>query len=186
MGCHRIRSQSFRSFAALWATALGLVAVLAGCGGDNVQTTATLGAGGRVGGIVVRDAAFIFDRPVAGDTVYQPGEDAALQLTIINEGDRPDRLVRVSSPIARLGVIIGDARMAGHQVLTAGYQGPLASATLPGTDAVRIVLVGLRSPVSAGLRYPVVFDFERAGELRLDLPVENPRTLRSPADQPPP
>ncbi|MGH3982887.1 MAG: copper chaperone PCu(A)C [Pseudonocardiaceae bacterium] len=167
-------------------SALGLVVALAGCGGENVQTTATLGVGGRAGDIVVRDAAFRFDRPVAGDTVYQPGDDAALQLTIVNEGDRPDRLVRVTSPIARLGVIIGDARVAGHQVLTAGYQGRLASATLPGTDAVRIMLVGLRSPVRAGLRYPVVFDFEQAGELRLDLPVENPHTLRSPPDQPSP
>lgn len=186
MGYHRIPSQSFSTFAALWATALGLVAVLAGCGGGNVQTTATLGVGGRVGDIVVRDAAFLFDRPVAGDTVYQAGEDAVLQLTIVNEGDRTDRLVAVSSPIARVGTITGDARIAGHQTLTAGYQAPLASATLPGTGAVRIVLVGLRSPVSAGLRYPVVFDFERAGELRLDLPVENPRTLRSPSDQPSP
>ena len=186
MGYHRIRSLSLSSFAALWVCALGLVAALAGCGGGNVQTTATLGVGGRVGDIVVRDAAFRFDRPVAGDTVYQPGDEAQLQLTIVNEGDRPDRLVRVTSPIARLGVIIGDARMAGHQVLTAGYQRPLASATLPGTDAVRIVLLGLRSPVRAGLRYPVVFDFERAGELRLDLPVENPHTVRSPPGQPPP
>jgi periplasmic copper chaperone A len=186
LGYHRIRSKSLSSFAALWVSALGLVAALVGCGGENVQTTATLGVGGRVGDIVVRDAALRFDRPVAGGTVYQPGDDAALQLTIVNEGDRPDRLVRVTSPIARLGVIIGDARMAGHQALTAGYQAPLASATLPGTNAVRIVLVGLRSPVSAGLRYPVVFDFERAGELRLDLPVENPRTLPSLPDQPPP
>ena len=135
--------------------------------------------------IVVRDAALRFDRPVAGDTVYQPGDEAALQLTIVNEGDRPDWLVRVTSPIARLGVIIGDARMASHQVLTAGYQGPLASATLPGTDAVRILLVGLRSPVRAGLRYPVVFHFEQAGELRLDLPVETPHAAVS-ARQPPP
>jgi hypothetical protein len=69
--------------------------------------------------------------------------------------------------------------MASHQVLTAGYQGPLASATLPGTDAVRILLVGLRSPVRAGLRYPVVFHFEQAGELRLDLPVETPHAAVS-------
>ena len=69
--------------------------------------------------------------------------------------------------------------MAGHQVLTAGYQGPLASATLPGTDAVQILLGGLRCPVRAGLRYPVVFHFEQAGELRLDLPVETPHAAVS-------
>lgn len=93
---------------------------------------------------------------------------------IINEGNRADRLVRITSPIATYGVIIGDTRIPGHQTLTAGYQRPLASATLPGTDAIRIVHTGLRVPLRAGFSYPVVFNFERAGELRLELPVENP------------
>jgi copper(I)-binding protein len=103
-----------------------------------------------------------------------------LQLTIVNEGDRADRLVFVSSPIARSGLIIGDVRIPGHQVLTAGYQAPLASTTVAGTDDVRIVLMGLHSPVSAGLDYPVVFGFEHAGELRLELPVENPPAQPTP------
>ncbi len=185
MSYHRIRSSPFSPFAAVWMAVLGLVAALAGCGG-NVQTTATGGVGGRVGDIVVRDALFTFDGHIAGDTVYQPGDDAALQLTIVNEGDRADRLVRVTSPIARSATITGEARIPGHQILTAGYQAPLASTTPPGTDAVRIVLIGLRSPVSAGFSYPVVFAFEQAGELHLELPVDNPNTPRSPADQPPP
>ncbi|MGQ0717839.1 MAG: copper chaperone PCu(A)C [Pseudonocardiales bacterium] len=185
MNYYRIRSSLFSPCTVVWVAVLGLVAALAGCGGD-VQTTATGGVGGRVGDIVVRDAAFTFDGPIAGDTVYQSGDNAALQLTIVNEGDRADRLVRVTSPIARSATITGDARIAGHQVLTAGYQEPLASTTLPGADAVRIVLIGLRSPVRAGFSYPVVFAFERAGELRLELPVVNPGTSRSPADQPPP
>lgn len=184
MSYHRIRSSPFSPLAAVWVAVLGLVAVLAGiagCGG-NVQTTATGGVGGRVGDIVVRDAAFTFGGPIAGDTVYQPGDDAALQVTIVNEGDHADRLVRVTSPIARSATITGDTRIPGHQVLTAGYQAPLASST----DAVRIVLIGLRSPVRTGFSYPVVFAFERAGELRLELPVGNPTTPRSPAHQPPP
>lgn len=184
MSHHRSRSSPFSLFA--WLVVLGLVAVLAGCGGGNVQVTATGGVGGRVGDIVVRDAAFTFDGPIAGDTVYQPGDDAALQLTIVNEGDDADRLVEVTSPIARSATITGDTRIPGHQVLTAGYQAPLASTTLPDTDAVRIVLIGLRAPVSAGFSYPVVFAFERAGELRMELPVVNPTTPRSPAQQPPP
>lgn len=123
MSYHRIRSSPFSPFATVWVVVLGLMAALAGCGG-NVQVTATGGVGGRVGDIVVRDAAFTFDRSIAGDTVYQPGDDAALQLTIVNEGDRADRLVRVTSPIARSATITGDTRIPGHQVLTAGYQTP--------------------------------------------------------------
>lgn len=183
MSYHRIRSSPL---AAVLMIVLASVAALVGCGAGNVQTTATGGVGGRVGDIVVRDAAFTFDGLIAGDTVYQPGDDAVLQLTIVNEGDRADRLVGVTSPIARSATITGDARIARHQVLTAGYQEPLASTTLPGADVVQIMLIGLRSPVRAGFSYPVVFAFEQAGELHLELPVENPGTSRSPAHQPPP
>ena len=180
MSYHRIRSRKVNPSTAVWAAALGLwlVTAFAGCAG-NIQTTATGGVGGRVGDIVVREAQFTFDGPIAGDTVYQPGDDAALQLTIVNEGDRGDRLIRVTSPIAASATITGDASIPGHQVLTAGYQAPLPSTTLPPIDAAQIVLTGLRSPVSPGFTYPVVFTFEQAGELRLELPVENPNTSRS-------
>lgn len=179
MSYHRIRSSKFNPSAAVWAAALGLwlVATFAGCAG-NMQATATGGVGGRIGDIVVRDAQFTFDGPIAGDTVYQPGDNAALQLTIVNEGDRADRLIRVTSLIALSGTITGDPGIPGHQVLTAGYQAPLASTTLPPIDALQVVLTGLRSPVSTGFTYPVVFAFEQAGELRLELPVENPEPRR--------
>ncbi len=122
---------------------------------------------------MVRDAQIIFAGPIAGDTVYQPGDDAALKLTIVNEGDRADRLVRVTSPIASSVTITGDTWIPGHQVLSVGYPTPPAPR---GTDAVQIVLTGLNSPVSAGFSYPVVLAFEQA-ELRLELPVENPTRL---------
>ncbi len=150
------------------------MAFLSGCSTGNIQTTATGAIGGRAGDIVVRDAQITFDGPIAGDTVYQPGDNAVLQLTIVNEGDRADRLIRVTSPISRSVTITGDTRIPGHQVLTAGYPPPPASTTPPGTDTVRVVLTGLLSPVSAGFSYPVVFTFEQAGELRLELPVGNP------------
>jgi hypothetical protein len=62
-------------------------------------------------------------------------------------------------------------------VLTAGYDAPVASTALPSTTVVDIALVGLAEPVRAGLTYPVVLTFERAGELRLELPVANPDVL---------
>lgn len=99
MRYHRIRSSKFNPSVAVWASAQGLwlVATFAGCAG-NIQTTATGEVGGRVSDIVVRDAQFTFDGPIVGDTVYQPGDNAALQFTIVNEGDRADRLVSVTSP----------------------------------------------------------------------------------------
>jgi copper(I)-binding protein len=41
-----------------------------------------------------------------------------------------------------------------------------------------IVLTGLREDVQAGLTYPLILTFERAGEVRFDVPVANPDTLR--------
>lgn len=168
---------------------LALTAALSGCGaGQEAQTanqvTASGGAAGQVGSIQVRDAHIAWVGPVPGDTVYEPGDDAALQVTIVNDATTTvddalaaDTLVAVSSPIAGSGRIVGDARIPNGQVLTAGYDQPIASITVPGARAVDIILVGLSEPVRAGLTYPVVFTFARAGELRLQVPVENPEVL---------
>lgn len=180
LGNDRVRAGRFRSFVSVWVAAFGFIVTLAGCGAGNVQVTATGGVGGQVGDIVIRNAQFTFAGPVAGDTVYEPGDNASLKLSIVNEGDRIDRLVRITSPIARSATITGDATIPGHQVFTAGYQAPIASTALPGTHEVRIILIGLRVPIRAGLTYPVVFAFEHAGELGLELPVENPNIPRFP------
>jgi periplasmic copper chaperone A len=172
-----------RTAAALTGAALVIVLALAGCGAGQLsqtaqQTTATGGANGQVGDIAVRDAQLRYDRPVPGGEVYAAGQDAPLQLTIVNEGATQDRLVAVTSPFATAVVILGETRIPGGQVLTAGFAGdPIAAVTLPKATPIEIVLTGLRAPVRAGLTYPVVFTFERAGTLTLPLPVENPEIL---------
>lgn len=160
--------------------------LVAGCGAGQEaatadQVTSASGAVGGVGSIAVRDAAFAYDRPVAGDEVYGPGDDAPLQVTIVNVvspgvGDG-DRLVSVSSPVATSGLVLGDAGVPDGQVLTSGYVDPPASVTMPDTERVAIVLVDLLVPVRAGMSYPVVFTFEQAGDVVLDVPVENPDLL---------
>ncbi len=174
---------------ALVAVTVAIALVSSGCGaGQQAQTanqvTATGGVEGGSGSILIRDAQFAWDGPVPGDAVYEPGDDAQLQLTIINTAtptvENPsgvDRLVAVSSPIATSGRITGDAWLAGGQVVTAGNEDPVAAITVPGAKAVDITLVGLTAPVRAGLVHPVVFTFERAGDIRLELPVENPDRL---------
>jgi hypothetical protein len=148
------------------------------------MVTATGGVGGQVGSIIVRNAQITYDGPVRGNEVYASGDTAPLQLTVINDATTTgaddmaaDRLIAVSSPIAASGRITGDARIPDGHVLTAGYDDPVASIALPSTTVVDIALVGLTEPVRAGITYPVVLTFERAGELRLELPVENPDVL---------
>jgi len=180
------------------AVAAALSVALTGCGaGQQAQTSnqvpASGGAAGSVDTIQVRDAHFMWNGPVPAGSVYQPGEDAPLQVTIVNnatsiadDGFAPDRLVAVSSPVATFGRIVGDARIPDGQVLTAGYDRPVASIAVPGTREVEIVLIGLTEPIRAGVSYPATFTFERAGDLRLDVPVENPQALppRASDDEP--
>jgi hypothetical protein len=144
--------------------------------------TMTGRVGGQVGSIIFRDVQITWDGPVPGDEAYHPGDDAHLQLTIINNATTADqgladRLVAVHSPIALASRIEGDTRVPDGHVIAAGYEDLLVSITVPGAKAIDVVLVGLTEPVRAGLTYPVSFVFERAGELRLEVPVENPDIL---------
>jgi copper(I)-binding protein len=178
------RSRAARGFVTLVA-ALVLALTLGACGAGQVaptaeQVSATGGTEGEVGPMQVRNAKIVFDRPIPGDTVYQPGQDAPLQLTIINTGDEPDRLVDVRSPIAASSRIVGNTIVAGGQELVAGYEDPVASITLPGETEIRVALVGLTEPVRSGLTYPVEFVFERAGVLPMVLPVQVPSDILPP------
>lgn len=162
--------------AVLIATLAGLLTLLTGCGnGDVPQYLNEIGPGsdGRVGDVAVTDAVLAYEGPVEGDTVYRPGETVRVQATIVNEGV-PDRLVSVSSPIAGSGLIFGDATLPGDHALVSGYTEPIASVVLPDTTAVDLLLADLNTPIRAGLTYPVVFTFARAGQLRLQLRVDNP------------
>src|SRR4051812_10360643 len=120
----------------LAATALAL----GGCGIGEAQTPPqirlTPGAGGRVGSVVVRDAKIAFRGQVPDGVVYRPGDDVPLQLTVVNDGTEPDTLVAVRSPIATAGTVVGDATMPGGHGLVAGYDHPVAAATLPRQNEV--------------------------------------------------
>jgi periplasmic copper chaperone A len=151
----------------------------AACGTGQVAQTAeqvTPWAGGDVCEIAVRDVAFPFRPPVAGDEVYRVGEIAPLSVTIVNHGDAADRLVRVSSPIASSGVLVAEGIVIpGGQTLTAGQEGPLASLEVSyENDAGLIALAGLSEPIRSGLSYPVIFEFERAGDVLVEVPVDLP------------
>lgn len=59
---------------------------------------------------------------------------------------------------------------------------PAAQAPVEGGERMaQIVLTGLRDDIRAGLTYELVLVFERAGEIRFDIPVGNPQAPREPA-----
>jgi copper(I)-binding protein len=66
----------------------------------------------------------------------------------------------------------------------AGLQPPPALAELaPSTRFAQVELAGLREDIQAGLSYEVVLTFERAGQVRVMLPVAYPAEPRPPAEE---
>jgi periplasmic copper chaperone A len=176
-----------------WRLAIAIAAVVlapfgTACGAGQASQTAEQVASGpvaRVGEITVADVEFLFDGPIAGDEVYRVGESASIAATIVNEGATADRLVRVSSPIASAALIAAEELVIpGGGTLTTGQTGPLAAAEVTDEDDIgAIVLAGLLEPIRSGRSYPVVFEFNRAGEVVVDVPVATPDVPRRPAEE---
>ncbi len=170
-----------RRYAGAMASLAVVLAMIAGCGAGQVSQTAlqgthSNGAGGRIGQMAVRDVTLLFDGPVAGDEVYPPGSAVPVEATIVNTGDTADRLVRLSSPVAAAGQIPGGTiTIAAGQSVTAGQTGRIASIEVPyAREGGPLTLTGTTEPIRSGLTYPVTFEFERAGELVLQVPVAVP------------
>lgn len=201
-------SKSPLTFAASSRVVLGVVTAImvGGCGAGQITQTSTQvaavdGAAGTVGQIAVRDAAIVFG-PSNTAAIHPAGGDAALQLSIVNFGATTDKLVGASSPVARTVTIDGNptisegrslivdgggANAAAAPTVTAAPAGgpatPVADA-IPTPDAqgdtsAQMVLTGLTQDIRSGLTYPVIFTFERAGVVTVQVPVANPTTPRT-------
>ncbi len=177
--------------ASLLAGALVGALALTGCGTGQVagtaeQQSAVNGANVGVGDIAVRDAVIVFGEQVEGAAVYSRGDDAPLSMTIVNEGAAADRLVSVTSawaesvevggtteiPGGRAVVVEGDIAVSG--AIAPGGAPTVAPNTTPQpAEGAQIVLTGLLDDLRVGPTYEVVLMFERAGEVRIPVPVGN-------------
>ncbi len=179
---------------------------LTGCGAGQVASTAgqvanAPGANITVSTIAVRDAVIVFGESVEGGAVYASGGSAPLRMTIVNEGAEEDRLVAASSPLAQSVEVTGEAVIpAGRSLVVEGEAveaAPSTSAAPPTTtpapaapttsaapaEGVGIVLTGLREDVRAGISYPVVLTFEKAGEVTVEIPVDTTDEPREEAEE---
>lgn len=170
------------------------------------QVAAVGGSSATVGSIAVRDAQIEFGDEVEGGVVHRAGSTAPLRMSIVNIGADADRLLSVTSPAAASVQISGDPVVPGGQVLSVDGEPetvapgststaeprsgsgeapatplaptPSAAAPVGAERTAQVVLTGLTSDVRVGLTYPLVLTFERAGQIRLDVPVGNPDTPR--------
>jgi copper(I)-binding protein len=104
--------------------------------------------------------------PTAPATNQAPVNQPTAAPTAPAEEAEPD------APAASLAPVPGEEPAEGIQ--TPPSLGPLA----PGARQGEVVLTGLREEIRAGLSYPLVLNFERAGAISVDLPVAYPSQPR--------
>jgi copper(I)-binding protein len=160
----------------------GLAAIsLSGCGAGQVSQTATQEPGvngtlSTVGPIALRN---IHLRAPQSTDYVQPGRDVELLFVAVNNSpDVNDKLVSVSSDIGTVS-LSGDTSVPANGLLVVGEPdgqiAPLEAAER--ADAVQ-AKVALSKPITNGLTYNFTFDFDKAGEKTVAVPIsagEQPR-----------
>jgi copper(I)-binding protein len=142
-----------RVLAALAVTAVvSVTGCAAGIQAETSRERPTIdGVGSALGTLTIRNA-------YVGGPV-ENGGSAPVLLSVFNDGPEQDRLVGISSPEAGTGTLPTDVTLpsGGQQLLYT----PDRVARLTGTTV----------PMRPGEIVPVVLTFERAGQLRMSLPV---------------
>jgi copper(I)-binding protein len=165
---------------ALRAATMGVLllspVVLSACSAGQVTQTAAQerdhsGAQAQVGDLSIRQAQLL--SPRGGS--YERGDDAELQMAIINGGDEPDALVSVdgesfgSAEIEAGGTSTGTSSSRSQEI-----EIPARSAVFIGADEFTVTLTDLDEDLTTGQYIEVTFTFENAGEVTLPITVANP------------
>jgi copper(I)-binding protein len=113
--------------------------------------------------------------PYARPTVaHQPG--GAAYLSIENKGSQGDRLVGVTSPVAK-SAQIHTMSMEGNvmKMREVGEIGlpPGAKVEMKPGNGYHIMLMGLNQPLKAGEKIPLTLSFEKAGKTEVSILVED-------------
>jgi copper(I)-binding protein len=178
---------------ALRAATMGVLllspVVLSACSAGQVTQTATqerdkVGAMAQAGDLTIR--AVRLESPRGG--TYDSGDDAELQVAIVNAGEEPDALVGIS------GEGFGDVEFDSGSTATASPSAtPTPTATpgsrsssdteieIParatifiGTDGASVTLTDLEQSLTTGQYLELTFEFEKAGEVTLPVTVATP------------
>jgi copper(I)-binding protein len=141
-----------------------LMPAIAGCEAGNGAPTlefhaASAGAQTVFNGIKITNV-FVLGAP-SGSTV-PAGESASLFLSLYNGGESSDELVSASASGSA-----GSVTLDGGTVALPGYTAVNLTGPQPS-----VVLKGLSKPLTAGGYVPVTLDFQHAGSVTLQVPVE--------------
>jgi copper(I)-binding protein len=134
-----------------------------------IQEPAVNGTTANLGPISLRNVHL---RAAQATDYVQPGRDVELLFVAVNDSpDVNDKLVSITSDIGKV-TLTGDTSIPANGVLTVGEPdgqiAPLESAEkAEAADAT----VALSKPITNGLTYNFTFDFEKAGETTVTVPI---------------
>jgi copper(I)-binding protein len=172
---------------ALRAATIGVLllspVVLSACSAGQVTQTATqerdkTGAQAQVGDISLRQVQLL--NPRSGS--YEQGDDADLQVAIVNGGSEADTLVSVEGEGFGSAEIEGPSASASSSPATGSSSSsstdeieiPAGDAVHVGEDDYTVTLTDLDEDLTTGRYIEVTFTFEKAGERTLPVTVANP------------
>ncbi len=154
----------------------GLAAALAlsGCGAGQISQTATQepavnGTSANIGDISLRNIHLRADQ--TADYV-QPGRDVELIFVAANNSpDENDKLLSITSEFGEV-TLTGDAVLPANGALLVGVPDG-QTAALESVDRADTVeaTVKLTKPITNGITYNFTFDFERAGQGTVGVPI---------------
>jgi copper(I)-binding protein len=166
---------------ALAACGVAAALALSGCGAGQVAQTATQepavnGTLATVGPIALRN---IHLRAAQSTDYVQPGRDVELLfLAVNNSPDVNDKLLSVSSDIGTVS-LSGDTTVPANGVLAVGApDGQIAPLEAAEKANVVQAKIALSKPITNGLTYNFTFDFDKAGQTTVAVPIsagEQPR-----------
>jgi hypothetical protein len=157
---------------------VGLIALLAtalsGCGTGQISQTATQEPAVNGNRVTFNNVALRDIRIQAAQTgdFLQPGRTVDLVLVAVNQSpDITDRLVNITSDIGTVAVS-GDARLPAGGMLFIGA--PEGQRVAPGpleSNTAAKATVNLTKPITNGLTYNFTFNFEKAGQASVMVPI---------------
>ena len=176
---------------ALRAATMGVLllspVVLSACSAGQVTQTATqerdkVGAMAQAGDLTIR--AVRLESPRGG--TYDSGDDAELQVAIVNAGEEPDALVGISGEgFGDVEFDSGSTATASPSATPTGTPGsrsssdteieiPARATVFIGTDGASVTLTDLEQSLTTGQYLELTFEFERVGEVTLPVTVATP------------
>lgn len=114
-----------------------------------------------------------------------PGQSrvGAAYFTIKDTGTQPDRLVKVSSPVAARGELHNHQSEGGVMQMrpVQAIDVPSGGSVVLQPGGLHVMLMDLRQPLKEGEPFALTLEFERAGRVEITVPVTRPGA-RGPAE----